>query len=81
DMSVYNAMGWFRRTSGDTIQVRGAFNSWGGTALTRVPGTETYELTSAYSGGTFDDIDYKFYMKLDSVGAVARFPGWSNNRD
>ncbi len=81
DMSVYESMGWFKRASGDTIQVRGAFNSWGGTALTRVPGTETYEATMAYSGGTFDDMDFKYFMKLDSAAAVARFPGWNNNRD
>lgn len=81
DMSAYNTLGWFRRTQGDSMQVRGAFNSWGGTRMTRVAGSEVYEAFIPYDGFTFDDIDYKFYMKLDSAGAVARFPGWNTDRD
>ncbi len=86
DMSVYAAMGWFRRTEGDSMEVRGAFNGWGGTKMTRVPGTETYEVSLPYTGGTFDDLDFKFFMDFDSAGATRRWPtyvhsGPNSNRD
>ncbi len=81
NMTTYSQLGWFRRTSGDSMEVRGPFNGWNGNKMSRVPGTETYELSLPYSGFTFDDVDYKYFMRLDSAGAVARFPGWNNNRD
>ena len=76
DMSTFATMGWFQRSNGDSIEVRGAFNSWGGTKMIRVPGTETYEVAIPYTGGTFDDLDFKFFIDFDSAGAVARFPGY-----
>jgi hypothetical protein len=74
NMAAYEQMGWFKRSQGDSVEVHGAFNGWAGGKMTRVPGTELYELQLPYSGFSFDLVAHKFYMDIvDSLTAVARF--------
>jgi hypothetical protein len=82
DMRAYEQLGWFRPDLHDTMQLRGPFNGWGGEkvdpdALT--PGV--YDILKSYNGTAYDQIPFKFYMQLDSVTAVTRFPGYASNQD
>lgn len=82
NMSAYSQLGWFRPDLGDSMQVRGGFNSWGGTVLE--PNTfnpDVYEVLMPYSGTSYDDLPHKFYIDFDSAHAVNSFPGWNDNRD
>jgi hypothetical protein len=85
DMTAFLQLGWFQPTNRDTMEVRGGFNGWGGTPrlmLARDPlTTATYFVAQPYTGTSGDVIPYKFFMDLDSAGAVIRFPGWNDNRD
>ncbi|HWP82578.1 MAG TPA: carbohydrate-binding module family 20 domain-containing protein [Bacteroidota bacterium] len=76
DMSAYQQLGWFQRTTNDSMEVRGPFNGWSGTKMERVPGTEIYEVSLPYTGSSFDDVPHKFFMDIDSATATARFPGY-----
>ena len=82
DLRAMQQLGWFV-PPGDSVQVRGAFNSWGGTPMNLSALTGLYQVTVPYNGFSFDFFDYKFFMKLDSATANTRFPGYSdpNNRD
>ena len=40
------------------------------------PVTGLYQLTLPYSGASFDNIPYKFFIKMDSATAEVRFPGF-----
>jgi len=82
DMNTYEQLGWFRPDLKDTMQVRGPFNGWGGQKMALngfTPGV--YELLASYSGTSFDQLPFKFYMQLDSVTAASRFPGFSTDMD
>lgn len=79
NMAVFEQTGWFSRAQGDSMQVNGGFNSWGGTNLIRKAGTETYELTRAYTGFTYDQEDFKFFMKFNPTTVVTRFPKYNND--
>lgn len=78
DMNAYETLGWFRPDLNDTVQVRGGFNSWGGTAMqeTFVPGQ--FEVALPYNGGAYDDLAFKFFMNIDSANATARFNGYTS---
>lgn len=80
DMRAMAQIGWFVAAT-DTIQVRGGFNSWGGTAMTLSALTGLYQVTLPYSGFSFDRVDHKFFMKLDPATRNARFPGFNNDSD
>lgn len=80
DMRAMVSIGWFVAAT-DSVQVRGGFNGWNGTAMTLSATTGLYQVTLPYTGSSFDRVDNKFFMKLDSVGAAGRFPGFGTNKD
>lgn len=80
DMHAMQNIGWFVPGSGDSVQVRGAFEGWNGTRMVFNPSTSVYRVTVPYSGFSFDQIPHKYYVKLDSVTANTRFPGWATDQ-
>ncbi|MBI5472518.1 MAG: T9SS type A sorting domain-containing protein [Ignavibacteriae bacterium] len=80
DMRGLQDIGWFVPAT-DSVQVRGGFNGWAGTAMTLSAVTGFYQVTLPYSGFSFDEFDFKYFMKLDSAAAEARFPGFGTNKD
>ena len=76
NLSAYQTLGWFRPDLGDSIEVRGGFNSWGGDKMQEDPFTPgAYEfLQSGYVGSSGDELTYKYFIDFDSAGATARFP-------
>jgi hypothetical protein len=82
DMGPYITMGWFQPNGGDTLQVRGPFNGWGGTSLTQNAfNPSQYHVVLPYAGTSYDDLPFKFYIKLNPSTAEARFPGYGANGD
>ncbi len=85
DMTAFLQLGWFQPTNKDTMEVRGGMNGWGGAPriiLSRDPlTTATYFANASYSGTSGDLLQYKYFIDLDSAGAVTRFPGWNDDRD
>ncbi|HEV8537617.1 MAG TPA: hypothetical protein VGR15_01735, partial [Bacteroidota bacterium] len=82
DMTAYEQLGWFLPSGGDSLQVRGPFNGWGGTPLTQNPfNPSQYRVTLPYSGTAYDDVPFKFYIQLDPSTAESRFPGFGTNND
>ncbi len=83
NMNPYEELGLFRPDLGDSMEIRGQFNGWGGGSMMTEdpfnPGVYTYNLP--YSGQSNDQIQYKYRMKLDSAQAVIRFPGYGGNQD
>jgi hypothetical protein len=82
DMTTYEDLGWFRPDLGDTMQLRGPFNGWGGTKMDQsllTPGV--FQLANQLQGAPSDLVPYKFYMQLDSPSAATRFPGYGSNQD
>ncbi len=80
DMRGLQDIGWFVPAT-DSVQVRGGFNSWAGTAMTLSAVTGYYQVTLPYNGFSFDEFDFKYFMKLDSAAAATRFPGFGGNKD
>ena len=80
DMRPYAQIGWFVPAT-DSVQVRGGFEGWGGTRMTFDGISQTYRVTVPYNGTSFDQLPHKFYMKLDSVAASTRFPGYASDVD
>ena len=72
DMTVLQALGFYNRALGDSLQLRGGFNRWGSAAdrtiidMLRQPGAEIYYLTVPYEGYKGDNISYKFFLNLHS---------------
>ena len=70
DMTVLQALGFYDRALGDSLELRGGFNGWGSDAdrstinMYRQTGTEIYFLTVPYEGYTGDNIAYKFFLNL-----------------
>jgi hypothetical protein len=81
DMRAMQNIGWFAPGSNDSVQVRGGFEGWGGTRMVFDPVSQLYRVTAPYSGFSFDQIPHKFFMKVDSLSANTRFPGWATNQD
>ncbi|MEK9139092.1 MAG: carbohydrate-binding module family 20 domain-containing protein, partial [Bacteroidota bacterium] len=83
DMKALQNIGWFAPASGDSVQVRGQFEGWSGTRMTFDPPSQLYRVTAPYSGFSFDIVNHKYFIKLDSATGQARFPGYidPNNRD
>jgi hypothetical protein len=83
DMRALQNIGWFNPAANDTVQVRGSFSAWDNTAprLTFNAVSGLYQLTRAYTGSTFDDFFYKYFIIMDSVSAASRFPGFGSNED
>jgi hypothetical protein len=83
DMRALQNIGWFNPGANDSLQVRGSFSAWDNTAprLAFNPVSGLYQLTRAYTGQTFDDFFYKYFIIMDSASAEARFPGFGGNRD
>jgi hypothetical protein len=78
DMNPYLQIGFFRPDLGDSVEVRGAFNAWGGTKMDEnvfTPGI--YELVVPYSGTAFDDLQFKYFLDADSANALTRWPTFS----
>ncbi|MBX2992456.1 MAG: T9SS type A sorting domain-containing protein [Bacteroidetes bacterium] len=80
DMRALQQIGWFV-PPGDTVQARGGFNSWGGTAMSLSALTGLYQLTLPYNGFSGEQSDYKFFLQLNPATAETRFPGFSTNND
>jgi len=76
DMSAFTTIGWFVPAY-DSIQIRGSFEGWSGTKATPdiVVGSRWQYTATGQILPVSSEVDYKFYMKLDSAHAVARFPG------
>jgi len=70
DMSVLQELGFYDRSQGDSLEIRGPFNSWGGDPdrskidMTRQPGEEIYYLTIPYEGWKGYAFRYKFFLNL-----------------
>jgi hypothetical protein len=73
DMKTFQQLGWFDPAK-DQMQVRGGFEGWGGTALSQdFVKPNLFNLTKQYIGTSGDVVDYKFYIKQDSVTAIGRW--------
>jgi hypothetical protein len=83
DMTAFSTLGWFRPDLGDSLQVRGGMNSWGGTLMEPNLFQEgVYEANIPFSGFSYDDIPHKFFIDYDTASAITRFPGFeTGNRD
>jgi hypothetical protein len=83
DMTAFSQLGWFRPDLGDSLQVRGGMNSWGGTPMSaNLFQDGVFEANIPFSGFTYDDIPHKFFTKFDTTSAFTRFPGFeTGNRD
>jgi hypothetical protein len=83
DMTTMSMLGWFRPDLGDSVQVRGGFNAWGGDVMQEnlfSPGA--YEFTRPYSGTSYDDLPHKFFIDFDSISTSTRFAAYTDaNRD
>jgi uncharacterized protein (DUF2164 family) len=78
DMNPYMQIGYFRPDLGDSVEVRGAFNSWLGSKMEEnVFSPGIYEFTLPYSGTAYDDIAFKYFMDIDSANALTRWPAFS----
>lgn len=81
DFTAYQQLGWFNPAI-DTVQIRGAFNGWGGSVMDfNSLTTGTYE---ALVNGTFslnEAIGHKYFIDLDDATAETRFPGYSGDQD
>jgi hypothetical protein len=76
DLNAYFEMGWFQ-PSIDSVQVRGAFNSWVGSVCEDPLSALEYEyLVQNFSGFSNDQFFYKFFLDFDEATAPTRFPGW-----
>jgi len=84
DITPLQTLGWFDITK-DSVDVRGGFNGWGGqTAKPNNLNPKIWEFTSQSQILPIGDLlQFKFHLKLDSAGAVARFPGliWGGTND
>jgi transcription antitermination factor NusG len=82
DMTTYEQLGWFRPDLGDTMQLRGPFNGWGGSKLDQSLFTAgIYQLSLPIQSAPGSDVPYKFFMQLDSPSAAVRFPGYGSDLD
>jgi len=80
DMTAAEQLGWFDPAAGDSMQVRGGFNAWGGgdpalIKMDRVPGTKIYELLIPIAGYTGDALKYKYYIDFEDL---TRWPGMAD---
>ncbi len=74
DMAAYEEMGLFSVVKKDSVQVRGGFNGWAGTAAPdgsdlkalRIPNTTYYELNAPVTKFVDTDDYYKYYIKLSA---------------
>ncbi len=81
DFTAYQQIGWFNPAT-DSIQVRGAFNAWGGTVMEFDPLTTGVYFTTVSGLFTLNDpIFHKYFIDLDEATAEARFPGYSSDQD
>jgi len=77
DLGAYFNLGWFQPGI-DSVQVRGAFNSWVGSVCEDPLSALEYEyLVQNFSGFSNDNFAYKFYLDFDEATAPTRFPGWA----
>ncbi|NQV30229.1 MAG: T9SS type A sorting domain-containing protein [Candidatus Marinimicrobia bacterium] len=73
DMTVLEALGFYNRALGDSLELRGGVNGWGSDPdrsiidMIRQPGSETYFLTVPYEGDAGDIFSYKFFLNLHQV--------------
>ena len=82
DMQAMQEIGWFNPGLNDSMQVRGGFEGWSGKRMSFNTFTiATYQTTLPYSGTSFDQLPHKYFMKLDSVSATTRFPGFATDLD
>jgi hypothetical protein len=82
NMSTYFGMGWFDPSLGDSIQVRGAFNSWAGDVCEDPLALLQYEyVEQSFGGFSGDNFAYKFYINIDDATGPGRFPGWAPGPD
>ncbi len=73
DMTVLEALGFYNRALGDSLELRGGVNGWGSDPdrsiidMIRLPGTEMYTLTVPYEGDAGDIFSYKFFLNLHQI--------------
>lgn len=83
DMTVLESLGFYSRELGDSLELRGGFNDWGGDPnralvdMIRQPGAEIYFLTVPYEGDNGEGFPYKFFLNLHQIagGDSARHAG------
>ncbi len=84
DISPFVTLGWFDPAK-DTVEVRGGFTGWSGQKTLPNPlNTSIWEYTTtSIIVPIGDQMPFKFYMRMDSAGAVSRFPGliWGGTGD
>jgi len=70
DMTVLQGLGFYDRALGDSLELRGGVNDWGGNPdrslieMIRQPGTEIYFLTVPFTGDAGEVFTYKFFLNL-----------------
>ncbi|MGA9117601.1 MAG: T9SS type A sorting domain-containing protein [Bacteroidota bacterium] len=81
EMTPYQQLGWFNPVI-DSLQVRGGFNSWGGSLMDFDPlTTGTYFVTVPVTGSVGEPVFHKYFIDLDEATAETRFPGYSGDAD
>ncbi|MCF7824174.1 MAG: lamin tail domain-containing protein [Candidatus Marinimicrobia bacterium] len=82
DMTVLQGLGFYDRTLGDSLQLRGGINGWGSDAdrskidMLRQPGSEIYFLTVPFIDKPAGEVfTYKFFLNLHQIEVVIQRNG------
>ncbi len=80
DLAPLEEIGIFRRSRGDTIEVRGSFNLWDCPSdapddclMQRVPGTDSFELLTPITAFPQQDIEYKYFLNFNEPEFITEF--------
>ncbi|MBI5472520.1 MAG: hypothetical protein HY961_09265, partial [Ignavibacteriae bacterium] len=77
NMAAFETMQWFLPHL-DSLSVRGSMSDF--VRLVAEPLPPFYRGAFTYSGLGLE-LPYRYHIRMDSASAVARFPGWLQNRD
>lgn len=78
NLDAFESMGLFRKSRGDTLQVRGGFNGWGCDnpdicLLSDVPATNDFEAAITLTLLPQAEIAYKYFLDFNNAEFVAEF--------
>lgn len=79
DINGLKALGLFDRGAGDSLFVRGDFNSWGKTALDFNPFTATWGKQIQVTAIPGDPVNFKYYVQWDSSRYDSTSPNYIPN--
>lgn len=77
EVGPYEQLGIFSQAAGDSMQVRGPFNGWGGgpadkmKMLQTAPGSSVWYLALPYTGAPEEQFPYKFYIDFEDPASRA----------